>query len=113
MKKYFEDKLLEKVRIHLLLGGSNFIYDDVSEFVENITEFGSYEICWMYDPSSNAEPRVASLRKIGNDLRIYQKSGKYFILNKDGTYHRQLYSSEYIEFSLKECREFQLNKLLG
>ena len=44
--------------------------------------------------------------------KVEVESGKYFIFNESGSFRQQLYSSEFIEFNLKEMREFKLNKIL-
>lgn len=102
--EYFEHKLKLKVTTHLRLAGLDTDVD-ISSLVEKVKDFGDYKITWV--------------QNIPTDIIMYDKphkvrveSGKYFILNEDGSFRQQLYSSEFIEFNLKEMREFKLNKIL-
>ena len=104
LNKYVEHKLNHKVKNHLSLAGINKLFD-IKPLVEKVKEFGDYRITWV--------------QNVPTDIVMYDKphkirveSGKYFILNEDGSFIHQLYSSEFIEFTLKEMREYKLNKIL-
>jgi hypothetical protein len=104
LNKYVEHKLKLKVRTCLSFAGlENNV--DISSLVEKVKDFGDYKITWV--------------QNVPTDIVMYDKphqvrveSGKYFILNEDGSFINQLYSSEFIEFNLKEMREYKLNKIL-
>jgi hypothetical protein len=104
LSKYVEYKLMRKVKTHLSLAGLDTNVD-ITSLVEKIKEFGDYKITWT--------------QNVPTDIKMYDKphkvrveSGKYFILNEDGSFINQLYSSEFIDFDIKEMREYKLNKIL-
>ena len=104
LDKYIEHKLKLKVTTHLRLAGLDTNVD-ISSLIEKVKEMGDYKITWV--------------KNIPTDIVMYDKphqvrveSGRYFIFSEDGTFKHQLYSSEFIEFNLKEMREYKLNKIL-
>ena len=104
LNKYVEHKLKLKIKTHLSLAGLDTNID-IKLLVEKVKDFGDYKITWV--------------QNVPTDIVMYDKphkirveSGKYFILNEDGSFIHQLYSSEFIEFTLKEMREYKLNKIL-
>lgn len=110
MNGYCRHKLKEKIKIHRELGGldplDDIILNAITELIFNgITEFGKYEITWK-----NNIP--VQLTKISDEYKIEVMSGKYYIMSKNNGYAKQLYSSEFIDFNLKEYRDSQINKIL-
>jgi hypothetical protein len=102
--KYVENKLKLKIKTHLKLAGLDTNID-ISKLVEKVKELGDYKITWV--------------KNIPTDIVMYDKphqvrveSGRYFIFSEDGTFKHQLYSSEFIDFTIKEMREYKLNKIL-
>jgi hypothetical protein len=102
--KYVENKLKLKIKTHLKLAGLDTNID-ISKLVEKVKELGDYKITWV--------------KNIPTDIVMYDKphqvrveSGRYFIFSEDGTFKHQLYSSEFIDFNIKEMREYKLNKIL-
>jgi len=104
LNKYFEHKLKLKVTTHLRLAGLDTNVD-ISPLVEKVKELGDYKIIWKQNVPTDIE-------MLNFPHRVEVESGKYFIFLEDGSYKQQLYSSEFIEFSLKEMREYKLNKIL-
>jgi len=104
LNKYVENKLKVKIKTHLKLAGFDTNID-ISKLVEKVKELGDYKITWV--------------KNIPTDIVMYDKphqvrveSGRYFIFSEDGTFKHQLYSSEFIDFNIKEMREYKLNKIL-
>jgi hypothetical protein len=104
LNKYVEHKLKIKVNTHLSLAGLDTNID-ISSLVEKVKELGDYRITWEQNVPIDIEMYLSS-----NKVKV--QSGKYFIFSEDGTFKHQLYSSEFIEFTLKEMREYKLNKIL-
>jgi hypothetical protein len=102
--EYFEHKLKLKVITHLRLAGLDTTID-ILPLVEKVKEMGNYRITWKQNVPTDIEMYLSS-----HDVKV--ESGKYFIFSEDGTFKHQLYSSEFIEFNLKEMREYKLNKIL-
>jgi hypothetical protein len=100
---YYRIKLKEKLDIISKSKGISIpdldcdIFNDVSE--------GSYQIVWNYDQS-----RIIRLIKLDDKFTI--NNGKYLCKYPNGDFIT-LYSSQYINFSLKENREFKLNRILN
>lgn len=101
---YFEHKLKLKVTTHLRLSGLDTNVD-ISSLVEKIKEMGDYKITWK-------ENIPVDIEMFDFPHKVEVESGKYFIFNESGGFRQQLYSSEFIEFNLKEMREYKLNKIL-
>jgi hypothetical protein len=104
LNEYIEHKLKLKVTTHLRLAGLNNIVD-ISTLVEKVKDLGDYKITWKENIPTNIE-------MFDFPHKVEVESGKYFIFNESGSFRQQLYSSEFIEFNLKEMREFKLNKIL-
>jgi hypothetical protein len=104
LNEYFEHKLKLKVTTHLRLAGLDTNVD-ISPLIEKVKEMGKYRITWKQNVPTDIEMYLSS-----HEVKV--ESGKYFIFSEDGTFKHQLYSSEFIEFNLKEMREFKLNKIL-
>jgi len=85
-----------------MMASENKIFS-IDELEKNFEGWGRYQIIW----SGNNPVRI---KKIPDDLKIEVFSGKYYIIN--GGASTQLYSSEYIEFTQMEERNFKLQKLL-
>ena len=102
--EYFEHKLKLKVTTHLRLAGLDTNVD-ISSLVEKVKEMGNYRITWKQNVPTDIE-------MFDFPHKVKVESGKYFIFNESGGFRQQLYSSEFIEFNLKEMREFKLNKIL-
>jgi len=104
LNEYIEHKLKLKVTTHLRLAGLNTIVD-ISTLVEKVKDLGDYKITWKKNIPTDIE-------MFDFPHKVEVESGKYFIFNESGSFRQQLYSSEFIEFNLKEMREFKLNKIL-
>lgn len=104
LNKYVEHKLKLKVTTHLRLAGLNTNVD-ISTLVEKVKDMGDYKITWKENIPTNIE-------MFDFPHKVEVESGKYFIFNESGSFRQQLYSSEFIEFNLKEMREYKLNKIL-
>ena len=104
LDKYIEYKLRLKVTTHLRLAGLD-INVDISTLIEKVKELGDYKITWKENIPTDIEI-------LDFPHKVEVESGKYFIFNESGSFRQQLYSSEFIEFSLKEMREYKLNKIL-
>ena len=103
--EYFEHKLKLKVITHLRLAGLDTTID-ILPLVEKVKEMGNYRITWKQNVPIDIDMYLSS-----HEVKV--ESGKYFIFSEDGTFKHQLYSSEFIEFNLKEMREYKLNKVLS
>ncbi len=101
---YVEHKLKLKVTTHLRLAGLD-INVDISPLIEKVKEMGDYKIVWKENVPTDIE-------MFDFPHKVEVESGKYFIFNESGGFRQQLYSSEFIEFNLKEMREYKLNKIL-
>jgi hypothetical protein len=101
---YVEYKLRLKVTTHLRLAGLDTNVD-ISSLVEKVKEMGDYKISWQ-------ENIPVAINMFDFPHKVEVDFGKYFILNEDGSFKQQLYSSEFIDFSLKEMREYRLSKIL-
>jgi hypothetical protein len=104
MLNYIEYKLKIKVNTHLSLAGLNTNVD-ISKLVEKVKDLGDYKIVWEKDVPIDIE-------MFNFPHRVNIESGKYFIFNDSGSFRQQLYSSEFIQFNLKEMREYKLNEIL-
>ena len=104
LNKYIEHKLKLKVTTHLRLAGLDTNVD-ITSLVEKVKDMGDYKITWKENVPINIE-------MFDFPHKVEVESGKYFIFNESGSFRQQLYSSEFIEFNLKEMREFKLNKIL-
>jgi hypothetical protein len=102
--EYFEHKLKLKVITHLRLAGLDTTID-ILPLVEKVKEMGNYRITWKQNVPIDIDMYLSS-----HEVKV--ESGKYFIFSEDGTFKHQLYSSEFIEFNLKDMREYKLNKIL-
>ena len=102
--EYFEHKLKLKVTTHLRLAGLDTNVD-ISSLAEKVKEMGDYKIVWK-------ENIPVDIEMFDFLHKVEVESGKYFIFNESGGFRQQLYSSEFIEFNLKEMREYKLNKIL-
>ncbi len=105
LNKYVENKLKKKVNTHLSLAGLDTKDIDITKLVEKVKELGNYRITWK-----NNIPTDIVMYELPHEVKV--ESGKYYIFSKDGSFKHQLFSSEFIDFSLKEMREYKLNKLL-
>lgn len=104
LNKYVEHKLKLKVNTHLSLAGlDNNV--DLSSLIEKVKELGNYRITWKQNIPTDIEMYL-------DTHKIEVQSGKYYIFSESGDFKHQLFSSEFIEFNLKEMREYKLNKLL-
>jgi hypothetical protein len=104
LSNYVEHKLKLKVTTHLRLAGLD-INVDISSLIEKVKEMGDYKIVWKENVPTDIE-------MFDFPHKVEVESGKYFIFNESGGFRQQLYSSEFIEFNLKEMREYKLNKIL-
>jgi len=104
LSNYVEHKLKLKVTTHLRLAGLD-INVDISPLIEKVKEMGDYKIVWKENVPTDIE-------MFDFPHKVEVESGKYFIFNESGGFRQQLYSSEFIEFNLKEMREYKLNKIL-
>ena len=104
LSNYVENKLKLKVTTHLRLAGLDTNVD-ISSLVEKVKEMGNYKIVWK-------ENIPVDIEMFDFLHKVEVESGKYFIFNESGSFRQQLYSSEFIEFNLKEMREYKLNKIL-
>ena len=102
-KDYIKSKLFKKINQHLSMHGWS-TYKCSDEICEKISDIGMYKIHWN-------NKKVTDVTKIDDKYNIEVLSGKYYVMYR-GSYVEQLYSSEFIEFTKKENREYQLNKLL-
>lgn len=112
MDNYFTNKFFFKVKTYLVGSGL-----DNSEIVDILNEINIdilntidmnvsniYEIIW----SNKSVP--ISISMLNKDSLLYIENGKYII--GTGNNKRMLYSSQFLDFSLKELREYKLNKIL-
>ena len=75
------------------------------DLLEKVKELGNYRITWKQNLPTDIEMYLSS-------HKVIVESGKYHIFSENGTFKHQLFSSEFIEFTLKEMREYKLNKIL-
>lgn len=103
LEDFVRSKLTKKLRTHLKLNGkgSNISFDNLADEVK---EIGHYEIIWKDD-------FPVDIKKIDKELTIGTGFGKYTLIDSNG-YARQLFSSEYIEISALEFRDWKLKKIL-
>jgi hypothetical protein len=104
LNEYIEHKIKLKVTTHLRLAGLNTSVD-ISTLVEKVKDLGDYKITWKENIPTDIE-------MFDFPHKVEVESGKYFIFNESGSFRQQLYSSEFIEFNLKEMREYKLNEIL-
>jgi hypothetical protein len=108
LNKYVENKLKVKIKTHLKLAGFDTNID-ISKLVEKVKELGDYKIIWK-------ENLPVDIVKFDFPHRVEVESGKYLIFNTGNRFNKQfeqkLYSSEFIDFTIKEMREYKLNKIL-
>ena len=105
LNKYVEHKLNIKVKTHLSLAGFSTKDINITDLVEKVKELGNYRITWKQNLPTDIEMYLSS-------HKVIVESGKYHIFSENGTFKHQLFSSEFIEFTLKEMREYKLNKIL-
>lgn len=112
MDNYFSNKFFFKVKTHLVGSGLtapeivdilNKINIDILNTIDMDTS-NIYEIIW----SNKSVP--VGISKLDRDSLLHIESGKYII--GTGNNKRILYSSQFLDFSLKELREYKLNKIL-
>lgn len=111
MDNYFSNKFFFKVKTYLVGSGldNSEIVDVLNKInidILNIIDMDTsniYEIIW-----SNGVP--VEISKLNRDSLLYIENGKYII--STGSNKRMLYSSQFLDFSLKELREYKLNKIL-
>ena len=104
LNKYVEHKLNIKVKTHLSLAGlDNNV--DVTSLIEKVKELGGYRITWKNNVPTD-------IVKYESPYKVQVESGKYYIFSDDGSFKHQLFSSEFIDFNLKEMRDYKLSKLL-
>ena len=104
LSNYVNSKLTPRIRLHLKLMGKNDNVDFTS-LVKNVKEIGMYRVIWK-------DSIPVDIELIPKDFRVEVMSGKYHLFNGSGIFVRQLFSSEFIEFSVKEFREYKLKKIL-
>ena len=104
LNEYIEHKIKLKVTTHLRLAGLNTNVD-ITLLVRKVKELGDYKITWKENIPTDIEMFYFP-------HKVEVESGKYFIFNESGSFRQQLYSSEFIEFNLKEMREYKLNEIL-
>lgn len=92
LNKYVENKLKVKIKTHLKLAGFDTNID-ISKLVEKVKELGDYKIIWK-------ENLPVDIVKFDFPHRVEVESGKYLIFNT------------FIDFTIKEMREYKLNKIL-
>lgn len=78
---------------------------DFTPLIKSVKEIGMYRILWK-------DSMPVDMELIPKDSKVEVSSGKYHIFNSSGSFVRQLFSSEFIDFSLKEFREYKLKKIL-
>lgn len=93
---YYKSKLKEKLDIIFKSKGLEPI--DIDDSIFNIKLDGRYQIVWNSDKS-----KILRFEKLKGKPRIF--NGLYYI---DG---KSLASSQYIEFSLQEARDFKIESL--
>lgn len=104
LSNYVNSKLTPKIKIHLkLMGNEQNI--DTSPLVEKVKEVGMYRIIWK-------DSIPVDMELIPEGSKIEVMNGKYHLFNISGNYVRQLFSSEFIQFDLKEFRDYKLKKIL-
>jgi hypothetical protein len=103
LSAFVNSKLTPKLRAHLKRNGLNYKVT-FEHLIEKVKEVGHYEIIWKDD-------FPVDIKKIDKELTIGMGFGKYTLIDSNG-YARQLFSSEYIEFSSSEFREWKLKKIL-
>jgi hypothetical protein len=101
---YFEHKLKLKVTTHLSQAGLDTNVD-ISLLIEKVKEMGNYRITWKQNVPTDIDMYLSS-----HKVRV--ESGKYYIFSEHGDFKHQLFSSEFIDFDIKEMREYKLNKIL-
>lgn len=101
---YFVKKLKDKLNTRRKLNGLELYTNKQVSNMLQTKKIGKYEIVW--DRNNN----FIKLSLFDPDCIVAINSGRYIIQNRG--YNKSLSSSEYIEFSLQEMREFRLNKLL-
>ena len=104
-KNYIKYKLQDKITRHYRNSGFQEIPCDLSFLVDKVNEVGDYKIIW-----TDNTPRDIVIFDFSHTVKV--EGGKYYILNKTGDFRQQLFSSEFIQFNLKEMREYKLNKIL-
>lgn len=111
MEEYIEHKLRLKIEARLSLHDDSFAIwllskNYLDELVNKVKlgGLGAYKIIWENDLPND-------ITIIDPSYQIEVFSGKYYVLN-NGQYVMQLYSSEFIEFSLRELRDYRLRKIL-
>jgi hypothetical protein len=106
---FFEKKLEERLKNTLSIKGINFkIKKDICN---DIKLFGCYEIIYTVRNSDENNYNVIGLNKISDNYRI--EFGKYIILDtKYSSGERALFTSQFIEFDIREYREMKLNEIL-
>ena len=103
---FVKSKLEPKIKLHLKMNGKSDKVD-LSYLIEKVVELGQYEIIWNYDLD-----KVIGIKQIYGFCNVeLHINGRYMVVDKNGS-SKLLYSSEFIEFSLKEFREYKLNKIL-
>ena len=106
LRNFTKSKLIPKIKFFLkMYGYSDKV--DISNIIEGVKELGLYEIVWSYN-----NERVIDIKLISNLYHIEIQYGKYILVDLNGGNVKELYSSEFIELSLKDFREYKLNKLL-
>jgi len=92
---------MTKVNYRLSLDGfNNLPYEFFYRLCKDL-KIGKYQIEYCYDKI------CIKLIEINKNADIIQKNGRYYISNQF-----ILNSSEFIDFNIKEFRDFQINKLL-
>ena len=108
---YIRKLLYHKINAHRYNAGLEPLSkDELSEITkilcDNITEYGRYQIEWVKD-------KPVKMILIPNDCTAEVFNGMYYVRNAKGSFVKQLFSSEYIEFDIVESREHKLNKILN
>ena len=103
LEDFVRSKLTKKLRALLKLNGKDYKVS-FDHLIEKVKEVGHYEIIWE-------DHLPVDIKKIDKELTIGTGFGKYTLIDANG-YARQLFSSEYIEISALEFREWKLKKIL-
>ncbi len=103
---YFVKKLKDKLNTRRKLNGLELYTNKQVSNMLQTKKIGKYEIVW--DRNNN----FIKLNLLDPDCIVTVDLGRYNIQSATRGSSISLSSSEYIEFSLQEMREFRLNKLL-
>lgn len=103
---YFRKKLKDKLNTRRKLNGLELYTNaQISKILADKNP-GKYEIVWDYNNN------FIKLSLLDSDCSVTVDSGRYTLQSNNSSRSITLSSSEYIEFSLLELREYRLEKLL-